>query len=93
VSSGAGYLQAEVTRPVLERFSRSIPAPVQAHLSRRETDVIRLLAEGLPNKSIASHLGISEATVKGYLGQLFEKLGAADRAHAVALALRSRLID
>lgn len=93
VSGGAGYLQAEVTRPVLERFSRSVPAPVQAHLSPRQKDVIRLLAEGQANKSIASQLGISEATVKGYLAQLFEKLGAADRAHAVALALRSRLID
>lgn len=93
VSAGAGYLQAEITRPVLERFAREAPPPLTARLSPRETEVLRLLAAGLANKQIAHQLGISETTVKGYLSQLFEKLGAADRAHAVALALRTRLID
>jgi DNA-binding NarL/FixJ family response regulator len=93
VRAGAGYLQAEVTRPVLERFVRTGSAPVAPHLSPRERELLPLLAEGLLNKQIARHLGVSEATVKGYLRQLFEKLGASDRAHAVALALRSRLID
>lgn len=93
VASGSGYLQAEITRPVLERFARDVPAPHGVRLSPRETDVLRLLADGSSNRQIARHLGIGEATVKGYLRSLFEKLGASDRAHAVALALRSRLID
>lgn len=90
---GSGYLQAEITRPVLERFARQSAARLEARLSPREADVARLLAEGLSNRQIARGLGLSEATVKSYLSQLFEKLGASDRAHAVALALRSRLID
>lgn len=93
VSDGAGYLQAEVTRPVLERFARGDHTKIAAELSRRETDVLTRLAAGMSNKQIARELGISESTVKGYVRDVFEKLGAADRAHAVALALRSRLID
>jgi len=93
VSAGSGYLMAEITRPVLERFARSAPQPVTASLTLRETSVVQLLANGLSNRQIARELGISEATVKGYLSELFEKLGAADRTHAVALALRSRIID
>lgn len=92
-AGGSGYLQAEITKPVLERFARGQPAPEGAHLSPRETEIVQLLADGLSNKQIARRIGISETTVKGYLSQLFEKLGAADRAHAVALALRSRLIE
>ncbi len=93
-SEGRGYLQAEITRPVLERFARIAPMLVSTpHLSPRELDVLRLLAEGRTNRQMAADLGQAEATVKGYLRDLFEKLGASDRAHAVALALRSRLID
>lgn len=70
------------------------PMPERApHLSPRELDVLRLLAEGRSNRQMARDLGITEATVKGYLRELFEKLGASDRAHAVALALRTRLIE
>ena len=93
VSSGAGYLQAEITRPLLERFARSTTTREMPQLRPRELEVLELLAEGLPNKEIARRLGITEATVKGHLSQLYDKLGAADRAHAVALALRNRLID
>ncbi|MBI4260326.1 MAG: response regulator transcription factor [Actinobacteria bacterium] len=94
VSGGGGYLQAEITRPVLARFARMAPMPERApHLSPRELDVLRLLAEGRSNRQMARDLGITEATVKGYLRELFEKLGASDRAHAVALALRTRLIE
>ena len=94
VSEGGGYLQAEITGPVLERFAQIAPTPEDVpHLSRRELDVLRLLAEGRSNRLAARELGITEATVKGYLRELFEKLGASDRAHAVALALRTRLID
>ena len=63
------------------------------HLSPRETEVLHFLADGLSNKQIARQLVLSEATIKGYVTQILEKLGAADRAHAVGLALRSRLID
>lgn len=78
---------------MLERFARARSAPTVARLSPRERELLELLSDGLANKQIARRLGLSESTVKGYLSELFEKLGAADRAHAVALALRSRVIQ
>lgn len=92
--TGGGYIQAEVTRPLLAKFAREVRADGEPpHLSPRELEAVSLVAEGLPNKQIATRLGISEPTVKGYLRQVYERLGAADRAQAVAIALRNRLID
>lgn len=59
----------------------------------REMQVLEFLAEGKSNKLIARTLSITEETVKTHLRNLYEKLGAADRAHAVAIALRQRLIE
>jgi len=63
------------------------------HLTPREIDVLTLAARGNSNKQIARHLGISDETVKSYMRTLFAKLGAADRTHAVALALRDGIIS
>lgn len=93
-AAGDAYIQAEVTRPLLARFARDVRAPGAAPaLSPREQQVVSLLAEGLANKQIAHQLDISDTTVKGYLRDVYDKLGANDRAQAVAIALRHRLID
>ena len=68
------------------------PGPTRPGLSPREGEVLRLVAEGLPNKAIAGRLGISEHTVKFHLNSLLAKLGAQSRAEAVALALRHGLL-
>ena len=52
-------------------------------LTPRELQVLEFLAEGRSSKEIANFLAISEATVKGHLKNLYDKLGASDRAHAV----------
>jgi DNA-binding NarL/FixJ family response regulator len=62
-------------------------------LTRRETDVLDLIARGLSNGEIGKHLFISDETVKSHVKTLLEKLQARTRAHAVALAFRSGLID
>ena len=62
-------------------------------LTPRETEVLRQVADGQTNKSIALKLGISEHTVKFHLGSAMSKLGAASRAEAVALAIRRGLIS
>jgi DNA-binding NarL/FixJ family response regulator len=67
------------------------PAPGE-ELTRRETQVLELLAEGLPNKAIASRLGISDQTVKFHVASIASKLGATNRTDAVRLALRRGLI-
>jgi DNA-binding NarL/FixJ family response regulator len=61
-------------------------------LTDRETEVLHLLALGLPNKTIASRLGISEHTAKFHVGSIMAKLGAASRTEAVATAARRGLL-
>ena len=63
-----------------------------ATLSRREQEILALLADGLVNKQIAARLGISTNTVKTHLELLFEKLGVATRAEAVATAVKRGLL-
>ena len=61
-------------------------------LSRREQEILALLADGLVNKQIAARLGISTNTVKTHLELLFEKLGVATRAEAVATGVKRGLL-
>ena len=61
-------------------------------LTPREQDVVRLLAEGLPNKGIASRLEVSEHTVKFHVNSIMGKLNAQNRTEAVTLATRLGLL-
>ena len=63
-----------------------------ATLSPREQEILALLADGLVNKQIAARLGISTNTVKTHLELLFDKLGVATRAEAVATAVKEGLL-
>lgn len=62
-------------------------------LTPREIEVLELLAEGLPNKSIAERLGISDQTVKFHVSSICRKLGASNRTDAVRRGLRRGLIS
>ncbi|HXP42986.1 MAG TPA: response regulator transcription factor [Candidatus Acidoferrales bacterium] len=72
------------------------PLQVEDELSEeitsRETDVLRMLAEGLVNKDIAARLGISEHTVKFHISSILDKLGASTRTEAVTQGIRRGLI-
>ena len=61
-------------------------------LTRRELEVLELLALGLPNKAIAARLDISDQTVKSHVASICGKLGAANRTDAVRIAVRHGLI-
>ena len=61
------------------------------HLSNRETDVLRLLAEGLTNKEIASHLGLATPTVNQHLRNLLLKLNLHNRTQLAVVAVREGL--
>ena len=93
VHGGHGYLQPEITGPLLRRVvADERVAAGQGALSAREVQVLEAVADGKSNKEIAAAIGIAEDTVKTHLRRLFEKLGASDRAQAVAIALRQRII-
>lgn len=66
--------------------------PSDQILSRREIEVLRMIAEGLGNKEIASKLGISDHTVKFHISAIFAKLGASSRTGAVTIGIRVGLI-
>jgi DNA-binding NarL/FixJ family response regulator len=95
-------------RAVAQGLMVASPAPLQAllgpppdqepayqvePLTPRELGVLRLLAEGLPSKTIAARLGLSEHTVKFHIGSLLAKLGASSRTEAVTLAVRRGLLS
>ena len=61
-------------------------------LTPRETQALKLLAEGLSNKTMADRLGISENTVKFHINSIVGKLGARSRTEAVSLAVRAGLV-
>lgn len=92
-AEGAGYLQAEITRPLLQKFAAASEPEGEVELSPREREVLQLVADGMSTKQASVELGIAESTVKTYLRVIFDKLGATHRAHAVALALRHRIIE
>lgn len=62
-------------------------------LTPREIEILRAIGEGMSNKEVARRLGISAHTVKFHLEAIFEKLGAASRAEAVAKGLRRGVIE
>ena len=61
-------------------------------LSERHLEVLRLMADGLKDAQIAAALGIAVLTVGGHVTTIYSRLGARNRAHAVALGFRRRLL-
>ena len=90
VHAGGSALEPAVAARVVAAVGA--PHRVSTELSPREREVLALLAEGLPTKQIARSLGITERTVKFHVASLFAKLGASNRAQAVALAARRKLL-
>jgi DNA-binding NarL/FixJ family response regulator len=89
LAEGGAALHAGIAARLLGRLQRG---ERDENLSPRELEVLRLLARGGNNKSIAGELMISEGTVKTYLSRIFEKLDVQSRAEAVAVGLRRHLI-
>ncbi len=97
VAAGEALLAPAVTRRLISEFARLRAAtPARsvaiAELTPRETEVLRLLAEGLSNPEIAGRLVITEETVKTHVSRVLHKLGLRDRAQAVVLAYESGLV-
>jgi len=85
VQAGGSLLQPVVASRLLNRLNQDRQTDPDA-LTAREVEVIHLLAQGLPNKEIATRLVITERTVKFHVGSILSKLGARNRTEAVAVA-------
>jgi DNA-binding NarL/FixJ family response regulator len=94
VASGQGYLASAVTLPVLRKLAEDARLEGRRHLlSEREIEILELIAAGAANKEIADRLKITEVTVKAHLRNLYAKIGAQNRAHAVTIALQQKIIE
>ena len=93
VRSGGSLLQPVVASKLLQRLTAPPdPAPPAEALTDREREVLTLLAQGRPNKEIATHLAISERTVKFHVSAILSKLGATNRTEAVTIAVQRGLV-
>jgi DNA-binding NarL/FixJ family response regulator len=97
VAAGEALLAPSVTRRLIGEFARLRPRPTVrpdalGALTARETEVLRLIAEGLSNLEIADRLVVSEETVKSHVSRVLAKLGLRDRTQAVVTAYESGLI-
>ncbi|NUP23800.1 MAG: response regulator transcription factor [Streptomyces sp.] len=97
IATGEGVLAPTVTRRLIANFSRkdeaSRPAPRLVGLTRREQEVLVLIANGLSNAEISRQLVISLPTVKTHVSSLLSKLHARDRAQLVIIAYESGLAE
>jgi DNA-binding NarL/FixJ family response regulator len=93
VARGESPLDPRAARQLIRSRDASTVGPVDqpVDLSPRETEVLRLVVEGLLNKQIAQRLGISERTVKAHLTSIFQRTGVADRTQAALWAERNGL--
>lgn len=84
---------ASVRRPGVDgTLGGDLGSEADGGLTRREHEVLLMIAEGLPNKTIAAELGITSHTVKFHIASIMQKLGAASRTEAVTVGLRRGII-
>ena len=99
VARGEALVAPRATRQLIETFVRSpqhhrtgIDATVVDRLTEREKDVLRLLARGLSNAAVGSHLRLTEGTVKTHVSNMLAKLHLRSRMQAVVLAYECGLV-
>ncbi|HEY2287105.1 MAG TPA: response regulator transcription factor [Streptosporangiaceae bacterium] len=98
VAAGEALLAPAVTRRLISEFTRlrpvqeTLPSAALTALTPRETEVLRLVAEGLSNPEVARRLVVTEETVKTHVSRILSKLGLRDRTQAVVAAYESGLV-
>ena len=91
VSKGESWLHPSVAKKVLKELTHTSAPSNLEELTERETEVLKLVAQGMSNREIADQLVISEATVRTHVSSLLAKLHLASRTQAALFALREGL--
>jgi two-component system, NarL family, response regulator LiaR len=95
--TGETVLSSSISAQVFKYAYQHMPKPVTLQpfdrLLARELEILKLAAKGTSNKDIASKLGLSLRTVKGYLSDIFSKLMVTSRTEAIIVSLRKGIID
>ena len=87
-AAGRASLHPEAQQHLMRQVTESeVPLP-HASLTKREAEILRLIADGRSNKEIALALHLTEGTIKGYVSTIFDKLGVADRTQAALYAIK-----
>lgn len=89
--AGRSTLAPEAAQALIETATR--PKGLGHDLTPREREVLALMVEGLTNPQIARRLVVSRSTAKAHVSNILSKLGASNRAEAIALTLQNRLLD
>lgn len=96
VAKGAGRIDPAIASRVLNEFRNYQAAEVAEvfqPLTPREKEILKRMSEGLPNKTIASRLSISERTVTTHVANIYAKLHVNNRVSAIQEAMRRRILD
>lgn len=95
VYRGDVFIQPELAPLLKEKINEknSSQSTLDDSLTKREIEVLKLLAEGLFNKEIAYMLAISEKTVKNHVSNIFKKIQVSDRTQAAVYAIKNNLVD
>lgn len=97
LAAGNALLAPKITRRLLDLYAQRLtpvrrPAVLSAQITKREEDVLLLVAEGRSNGEIAQFLHLAESSVKSHIGHLLSKLGLTDRVHLVIYAYDNGLV-
>jgi DNA-binding NarL/FixJ family response regulator len=91
--SGEVFADPGIATSLAQGLTRTGADEAVGELSARERDILRLVADGHTNKEIGEKVDLSALTVKSHLARIARKLGTGDRAHMVAVGLRSGVIS
>ncbi len=95
VATGGAFIESQMLKGMLSEMKPSGPAAGQAakNLTKREREILALVAEGMSNREIAEKLVLSPETVKSHVAAILEKLNVSDRTQAAIYAVRNGLVD
>jgi DNA-binding NarL/FixJ family response regulator len=98
VCGGQIWARSEQLRFIIEALTKSEPQPIKNAngtklLTKREEELVQLVAEGLTNRDISQQLGLSEHTVRNYLFRIFNKLGTSNRLELALYVIKHRGTD